>query len=168
MPCGAPSGRACPGVGRGRVDHDGLRLGSRRSHTLHHPYENAGLAPAFPPIIQRLVWAVVLGRISPPQTVAVDEDDAAQHLPIIDARLALALGKERPQPFHLLVRQPKQVPHSRLSRSLNQIATPTAMGPEPSGVRSASAYQTFEVPGSAFLTAHRRSPRAKSSQHAAR
>jgi hypothetical protein len=46
-------------------------------------------------------------RITPPQTIAIDEDYAAQNPPIIDARLAMALWKERSQPIHLLVRQPE-------------------------------------------------------------
>ena len=36
--------------------------------------------------------------------VAIDEDDATQHTPVIDTRLAMALGKVRPQERHLLSR----------------------------------------------------------------
>ena len=36
-----------------------------------------------------------LGSIAPAQTIAVDEDYAAQNAPVIDARLAMALGEER-------------------------------------------------------------------------
>ncbi|KAK0357916.1 hypothetical protein LTR94_037463, partial [Friedmanniomyces endolithicus] len=46
--------------------------------------------------------------------IAVDEDDAAQNPSVIHPRPAVALGKERPQPLNLLIRQPKQVTHSGL------------------------------------------------------
>jgi hypothetical protein len=48
-------------------------------------------------------------RIAPAQAIATDEDYAAQNPPIIDARLAMALGKEGLQPRHLRVRQPKRL-----------------------------------------------------------
>jgi hypothetical protein len=35
-----------------------------------------------------------------------DEDYPAQHPPIIDARFAMALGKEGLEPHHMRVRQP--------------------------------------------------------------
>ncbi len=44
----------------------------------------------------------------------------------------MALGKERPQALHLLVRQPKQVLVPVSSRSLSQIAVLNSMGPDPS------------------------------------
>lgn len=43
---------------------------------------------------------------SPAQPVPVDEDDPAQHPFVVDPWLAMALGKIRRQPRHLLVRQP--------------------------------------------------------------
>lgn len=49
-------------------------------------------------------------RITPAEAVAVDEYNAAQHPAVIDPRLVVALGKERPQPsLDLLVGQPKYV-----------------------------------------------------------
>jgi len=47
--------------------------------------------------------SALLGRITPADAVAVYEDDAARHQPIIDPRLAVALGKGRFQPCNLLV-----------------------------------------------------------------
>nr|GFC71591.1 hypothetical protein [Tanacetum cinerariifolium] len=80
----------------GRVDHDRLRLSADRSQTLHHPREHARLAPTLPAVVERLVGPVGAGCIAPAQAVAVDEHDAAQHPPVINPRLAVALGKERP------------------------------------------------------------------------
>ncbi len=57
------------------------------------------------------MWAVFPGRITPAQTIAVHENDAAQHAAVINTRFAVALGKKRSQTLHLLVRQPKQVAH---------------------------------------------------------
>ena len=92
----------------GCVDHDRLRLGASCSQTFHHSREHTGLAPTLPPIVQRLVWPIGAGRISPAQPIAVDEDDAAQNPSVVHPRPAVALGKERPQPLNLLIRQPKQ------------------------------------------------------------
>jgi hypothetical protein len=44
------------------------------------------------------------------QAIAIDDNNAAQVPTFIDAWLAIALGKEGPQPHHPL-RQPEQVPH---------------------------------------------------------
>lgn len=129
--CGAPSNTACPDEGRGRGSYNGVRLGIRGSHTFHHPREHVGLAPAFPPIVQRLVRAVVLEHVSPPQAVAVDEHDAAQYPPIVDAWLAMALRKERPQPFHLFVRQSKQIGQSSPLTTIESDRTPQINGPWP-------------------------------------
>lgn len=53
-PCGGPSNRACPGEGRGRVDHDRLALGRLRCRqALHHADEDAFVAPLLPAIIKR-------------------------------------------------------------------------------------------------------------------
>jgi hypothetical protein len=37
---------------------------------------------------------MLLGRITPPQAIAIDENNATQNPTIIDARLAAALGKK--------------------------------------------------------------------------
>ncbi len=79
-----------------RVDHNRLRLGVRRSQALHHPREHTGLAPTLPPIIQRLVRAILPGSISPAQPITIDEHDTAQHPTIIHARLAVALAYAPP------------------------------------------------------------------------
>jgi hypothetical protein len=57
----------------------------------------------------------VFGSASPAASpVAVDEHNAAQHSPVVHFGLAVALGEERSQSLHLIVRQPKKVAYSRL------------------------------------------------------
>lgn len=65
------------------------------------------LAPTSPAVVECLVRTVFPGRITPAQPVAIDEDDPAQHAPIIDSRLAVALGEIWRKPRHLLISQPK-------------------------------------------------------------
>ncbi|OAG71659.1 hypothetical protein A0J51_03154 [Gluconobacter japonicus] len=94
-----------------RINHNRLRLGFRSRQAIHHPHENAHVAPTLPAIVERFVRTVFPGRITPAHTIAVHKNDAAQHTAVINARFAVALGKKRPQTFHLFVRQPKQVAH---------------------------------------------------------
>jgi hypothetical protein len=47
--------------------------------------------------------------IAPSQAIVIDGNNAAQHTPIIDARLAVALGDEGLKPRHLRVRQPEKI-----------------------------------------------------------
>ena len=120
----------------GRVDHDDLLFAAFGSQPFHHPGEDPHIAPPLPSVVERLGWTILMGRIAPPQPIAIDEDYAAQHAPVIDPRLAMALGKERPQPLHLRFGQPEQVAHHhpRQFGSLNHEGTDASsrsMGPEP-------------------------------------
>lgn len=45
------------------------------------------------------------------QAIAVEEDNAAQHMLIVDAGLAMALGTERLEALHLPLRQPVKIAH---------------------------------------------------------
>jgi hypothetical protein len=49
---------------------------------------NTPISPSASAIVQRLVGAILQGRIAPAQPVAVHKYDAAMHTPIINARLA--------------------------------------------------------------------------------
>ena len=91
------------------VDHDGLRIGISGSQRLHRADEQTHLAPPFSTIVEHLVRAVVAERITPAQCIAVHENDAAQHPPVVNSRLAMALGKVGRQARHLLVCQLVQV-----------------------------------------------------------
>ncbi len=100
--------RAPIGVG------DGIQLGVQAA--LGSADKTASLlawppfvAPPFPAIVEYLRRAIFLRRIAPAPAIATDEDYAAQNPPIIDARLAMALGKEGLKSRHLRVRQRKRL-----------------------------------------------------------
>ena len=59
------------------VDHHRLRHGRLRDEALHHPGEDALVAPPLPTIVEGLRWAILPGRIASPQAIAIDEDNAA-------------------------------------------------------------------------------------------
>lgn len=90
------------------INHYRLRNGRFGSRAIQHLGEDAFITPPFPAILKDLRWAVFLRRTTPPQPVAIEEYNAAKHTPIIDARLAVALGKEALQTSHLRVAQPKK------------------------------------------------------------
>lgn len=117
-----------------RVDHHRLRDGSLSGQAIHHPGEDPPVAPPLPSIVEGLRRAVFFRRIAPPQPIAIDKDYAAQHPPVIDARLTVALGKEGLQTGHLRVGQPEKVAHDPVFlRSLNQAASARSTGPDPRG-----------------------------------
>lgn len=95
----------------GRVDHH--RLGDRRlcRQAVHHPGKDALFAPPLPTVVEGLRRAILPGGITPPQAVAIDEDNPAQNAPVVDARLTMALREEGFQTGHLRVRQPEKVAH---------------------------------------------------------
>ena len=95
----------------GRVYHHRLRNGRLGGQAFHHPGEDAFLAPALPTILEGLRWTILLGRIAPPQAIAIDEDNAAQDTKIINPRTTMALGKERAKARHLRFGQPEQGAH---------------------------------------------------------
>lgn len=78
----------------GCVDHDCLFVAVIRGQTHHHLREDAFVAPPFPAIVQRLVEIIFLGRIAPPQAIAINEDNPAQNAPVINARLAVGLREK--------------------------------------------------------------------------
>src|ERR1700754_267739 len=80
--------------------------------------------------------AIRRGRILPPQTVADNVDDPADHPPVIDPPPAVRAGKMRADPSHLSVAQQKQIAHGgHLRQSQNHGLSSrdkSLMGPEPS------------------------------------
>ena len=96
-----------------RIDHDRPLVSSLGGQAGHDASEHAHPAPALPPVVEGLWRAVFPGSVTPPQAIAVDEDYAAQNATIIDARLAMALGKERLKPRHLRVSQPEKIAHQK-------------------------------------------------------
>ena len=101
-----------------RVDHDRLGRGVRGSQPLHHANEDTPFASQFPRVVKGLVGAILLGRIAPAQSVAVDENDTAQRLPITNSGLAVAVREIWLEPRYLLVGQPIQVTHARPSHGV--------------------------------------------------
>ena len=82
------------------------------------------VAPPFPAIVEYLRRAMFSRRIAPAPAIATDEDYAAQRPPIIDARLAVALGEEGLQTGHLRIGKPEKVAHDPVSlRRLNHAAS---------------------------------------------
>ena len=79
----------------GRVDHDDLLVGALGGQSLHHPREDPHVTPPLPTVVERLRRPILTRGIAPTQTIAIDEYYAAQHAPIIDTWLAMALRKER-------------------------------------------------------------------------
>jgi hypothetical protein len=73
-----------------RVDHDGLLLGAFGGQALHHTGKDTYVSPRLPSVVERLRWAIIPIRLTPPQTIAIEQDYAAQTPPIIDERLAKA------------------------------------------------------------------------------
>src|SRR3546814_11608611 len=74
-----------------------MRISDWSSDVCSSDLEDTPFTPPLPPVVQRLVRTIRARRITPPQPVAVDEDDPAQHPPILNPRLAMALGKVRLQ-----------------------------------------------------------------------
>jgi len=75
-----------------RVDHQHVvRIAVRPGQSLQHPTEYAAVAP--------------------PQTVAIDEDQAARNLHVIGLGSASGVREEVPDYLHLPVRQPEEVAH---------------------------------------------------------
>ena len=54
---------------------------------------------------------VFLGRISPAQTIAIDEDNLAQDAPVVDARLTIGFREVRLQTRHLRIAEPEEIRH---------------------------------------------------------
>jgi hypothetical protein len=94
----------------------------------HHANQTAHLIPASPAMVERLMPTIVYRCATPSQSVSIDENDATQHLAVINPRPPMAVRKIRPQARHLFICQPVQVVHSRFSPlSLSQVAPLTSV-----------------------------------------
>ena len=108
----------CPALSAARPDHD--------------PGEDPVVAPALPTGVEGLRRAVFLRRVAPAQAIAIDEDHATENAAVIDARLAMGLGKERLEALHLSVGKPVKVAYRAVSqRSMNYAKHLKSMGLEP-------------------------------------
>ncbi len=115
----------------GRVDHHNPVFLGLRGQFDHDRGEHANPAPPLSAIVERLRRAIGRERMLPHQPIALNEGNAAQQAPFIDAWLAMALGKEGFQTRHLRVRQPEKVVHLSVAlRSLNHSEGAISMGPD--------------------------------------
>jgi hypothetical protein len=87
----------------GRIDHRGLLFAMSRRQADHHPGEVALVGTPLTTFVKRLVRAVFLRRVPPPQAIAIEEDNPAQDLSVIDAWLTVALEKAGLQTRYLRV-----------------------------------------------------------------
>lgn len=78
----------------GRVDHYRVSFPALIGQFEQHPSKDAFLAPTLPPTVEGLVRTIGVRRVSPPQPIAIDEDNPAQHALVVDARLAVGLWEE--------------------------------------------------------------------------
>ena len=78
----------------GRIDHQRVRAATLIRQSEEHFCEDALLAPPFPTAVKGLVRPVFLRRIAPSQTIAIDEDNAAQYPPVVNTGLAMGLREK--------------------------------------------------------------------------
>lgn len=81
------------------IDHQRISSAALIGQFEKHPREDTLLAPALPTTVEVLVRSVFCRRVSPPQAIAIDEDNAAQHPLVIDTRLAVGLRKKKGSSF---------------------------------------------------------------------
>lgn len=94
-----------------RIDHQRVSLAALIGQFEKHPGEDPLLGPSLPTPVERLVWPILHRRISPTQTIAVDEDYAAQNPLVVHTGLAMGLREKRFQFGHLCIAQPVKVAH---------------------------------------------------------
>jgi len=95
----------------GRVDHLRVGITALIGQFQQHPGKSAFLAPSLPATVKGL-WRPEFGRsITPALSIAIGEDNPAQHALIIDTWLAMAFWEERLKLRHLRIVQPIQIRH---------------------------------------------------------
>ncbi len=96
------------------VHHERVAVPARLGQVAEDAGKDPEAGPAHKAIVERLVRPIHDRRILPAQAVAQDKEDPTQHPPVIHPRLASGLGKMRPQPFDLPIRQPEPTAHATL------------------------------------------------------
>ena len=91
------------GLQVGGVDHHRLIFAMFGSQTSHHPGEDTLVAPPLPTVVEGLVWTIGRRCVALSQTIAINEDNAAQHTSIINSWLAVGLGEEGFKTRHLRI-----------------------------------------------------------------
>src|SRR5665213_364414 len=116
------------------IDHQTGRPAALARKLGEDPVENTQTTPADEAVVDRLVWAVVLRRIAPAQSIADHEHNPTDHTLVIDPRDTMRQGEIRFDPAHLSPRQPKLTeapPGVTMNQSI-QSAAMELMDPEPS------------------------------------
>jgi hypothetical protein len=87
----------------GCVDHHGLFLAMLGGQTGHDPGKDAAITPSLPSVAECLVRPVFPRGITPPQAIAIYENNPAQHTPVIYPWLAVELRETRRQTHPLRI-----------------------------------------------------------------
>ena len=102
----AQAGRCSMAFETSGVDHDRRLFAVISGQADHHLRIDAVVAPPLPTVVERLMRAILLGRISPSQATAIDENNSVQNVSITDTWLATLLGKVELKARHLRVGYP--------------------------------------------------------------
>ena len=91
------------------VNHQHLPPRPGLGQFFEDAFEHAVFGPSLEPVVERLVWSIVMGCIDPLQPVLDDINNLAQNLSVIGALNPTFLGKELCHPFNLFFRKPIDV-----------------------------------------------------------
>lgn len=91
------------GLEVGGIDHHGLLFTVLGSQTGHHRGEDTLVAPSLPTIVKRLVRPIGSRCVTPLYAIAVNENNAARHTPVIDAWLPWDFGKKGSSRFDIAI-----------------------------------------------------------------
>ena len=94
-----------------RVDHQRAGLAALTGQFQQHPGEHTLVAPPLPTVVERLRRTVFRGRVPPSQPITINEDNPAQHAPVIDTWFAVGFREEGFEALHLHLRQPEKIAH---------------------------------------------------------
>ena len=103
------------------------------------------MAQTLPSVVERLLWTILPGCIAPAQSIAVDENDPAQHQPIINPWLGHGSWVNTAQAAPSARRSARTGRSCAVSsRRLNQIAPLRTMGPDPAPVLNAIRIESIK------------------------
>jgi hypothetical protein len=97
------------------VDHDPLRLAALLGQRGEDLVEHAQPAPADEAVVDRLVRAILLGRVAPTKSPFDDEHDGADNPTVVHPCDAVREREIALDPTHLRLRKQKQISHGEAS-----------------------------------------------------
>jgi hypothetical protein len=83
----------------------GTQVAARLRRNRGDPGQDVVLTPRFPTVVECLGWTIVCRHVATPQPLAIDKYSASQNSSLINAGLAMALGKKRLQVRYLRLYQ---------------------------------------------------------------